>query len=111
MVLFGGDSSMSNVIDWFEIPTVDLDRAVKFYDAMLGARTRRAPGDGVPQALLLVRGSSCSGRSASGSDLDGGASTIRVTVGARLARPHGRTGHPTRWDLLRHAWPHANFDP
>ncbi len=47
---------MSNVIDWFEIPTLDLDRAVKFYEAMLGTRTRRAPGDGVPQALLLGDG-------------------------------------------------------
>lgn len=47
---------MSNVIHWFEIPAVDLERAVKFYEAMLGTRVRRETGDGTPQALLLDDG-------------------------------------------------------
>jgi predicted enzyme related to lactoylglutathione lyase len=47
---------MSNVIHWFEIPAVDLERAVKFYETMLDTRVRRGPGDGPPQALLLDDG-------------------------------------------------------
>jgi predicted enzyme related to lactoylglutathione lyase len=52
---------MSSVIDWFEIPTVDLDRAVRFYETMLGTRLRRETGDGMPQALLLGDGGGAEG--------------------------------------------------
>ncbi len=44
---------MSNVIDWFEIPVVDFERAVRFYEALLGTRLRREAGDGPAQALFV----------------------------------------------------------
>lgn len=31
---------MSNVITWFDIPTADFDRAVKFYSTILGAEIK-----------------------------------------------------------------------
>ena len=44
---------MMNVIDWFEIPTTNLDRAAKFYEAVLGIRLRHEIFGGIPQAMLL----------------------------------------------------------
>ena len=32
---------MTNAINWFEIPAVDMDRAVRFYQEVLGAQLRR----------------------------------------------------------------------
>jgi predicted enzyme related to lactoylglutathione lyase len=46
-------TAMCNVIDWFEIPTVDFERAVRFYEVLLGKSLRREAGDGPPQALFV----------------------------------------------------------
>lgn len=34
---------MANVINWFDIPTLDFDRAVKFYSTILGAEIKLVP--------------------------------------------------------------------
>ncbi len=47
---------MINVVNWFEIPTTNLDRAVKFYETMLGTRLRLENFNGIPQAIMM-RGS------------------------------------------------------
>jgi predicted enzyme related to lactoylglutathione lyase len=52
---------MSNVIDWFEIPTVNLERAVEFYEGMLGTRVRREAGDATRQALFVSDGGAAEG--------------------------------------------------
>jgi predicted enzyme related to lactoylglutathione lyase len=44
---------MANIIDWFEIPVVDFERAVRFYEALLGKSLRREDGDGPAQALFV----------------------------------------------------------
>jgi predicted enzyme related to lactoylglutathione lyase len=44
---------MMNVIDWFEIPTANLDRAAKFYETVLGVRLKMESAGGTLQALLL----------------------------------------------------------
>jgi predicted enzyme related to lactoylglutathione lyase len=44
---------MDNVIDWFEIPTLDLERAICFYETVLGARFRRDTFGGTPQAMFI----------------------------------------------------------
>jgi predicted enzyme related to lactoylglutathione lyase len=44
---------MMNVIDWFEIPTANLDRAAKFYEAVLGVRLKIETFGGTPQAMFL----------------------------------------------------------
>lgn len=45
---------MSNVVSWFEIPTTDLDRAVRFYETMLGASLKREVFGGTPHAMFLA---------------------------------------------------------
>jgi predicted enzyme related to lactoylglutathione lyase len=43
---------MANALTWFEIPTLDLDRAVRFYETVLGVRLKREIFGGVPHALF-----------------------------------------------------------
>jgi predicted enzyme related to lactoylglutathione lyase len=43
---------MSNAINWFEIPAVDLERAVRFYSTILGREVRKADFMGEQQALF-----------------------------------------------------------
>ena len=45
-----------NALTWFEIPTADLDRAARFYEAMLGAPLRREVFGGTPMAVLPYDG-------------------------------------------------------
>ena len=45
---------MMSVIDWFEIPTTNLDRAQKFYETVLGVRFKSDTFGGIPQALFLT---------------------------------------------------------
>ncbi len=44
---------MYNVVNWFEIPTANLDRAVAFYESMLGTRLKREVFGGTPHAMFL----------------------------------------------------------
>ena len=44
---------MNSIVNWFEIPTANLDRAVRFYESMLGIRLKLATFNGVQQAMLL----------------------------------------------------------
>ena len=43
---------MSSAINWFEIPSVDFDRAVTFYSTVLGAELRRGEFMGVPHGFF-----------------------------------------------------------
>ncbi len=43
---------MHNAINWFEIPVRDLDRAVAFYEALLGVTLKREVFGGKPMALF-----------------------------------------------------------
>lgn len=43
---------MKNALNWFEIPVRDMDRAVAFYDAILGAKMRREVFGGMPYAIF-----------------------------------------------------------
>jgi predicted enzyme related to lactoylglutathione lyase len=43
---------MANQIVWCDIPVVDLDRAIKFYSAVLGAPVRKEQLSGVPTGIL-----------------------------------------------------------
>jgi uncharacterized protein len=44
---------MQNAIDWFEIPVLDMNRAMKFYKIMSGNKLRREPF-GAPGEELAV---------------------------------------------------------
>lgn len=41
-----------NAINWFEIPVVDMDRAVRFYDQVLGTPLKRDVFMDVPHAIF-----------------------------------------------------------
>jgi uncharacterized protein len=43
---------MSNVINWFEIPAVDLDRAARFYEAVLVTTLKRESVPGTDMAIF-----------------------------------------------------------
>jgi predicted enzyme related to lactoylglutathione lyase len=43
---------MANALTWFEIPTHDLDRAVKFYETVLGISLKREVFGGTPMAIF-----------------------------------------------------------
>ena len=42
-----------NTINWYEIPTTDLERAAKFYEAMLGITLKREVFFGTPHAIFM----------------------------------------------------------
>ena len=43
---------MKNVINWFEIPAVDLDRASRFWEAVLGTSLKRESAPGSEMAIF-----------------------------------------------------------
>lgn len=45
-------ATATRVINWFEIPALDLDRAVRFYEAALDAPLRREVFGGAPLAIF-----------------------------------------------------------
>lgn len=52
---------MKNTIDWFEIPTRDLDTATKFYETVLGTAIRREVYGGAPHGVLVAPDDAVSG--------------------------------------------------
>jgi predicted enzyme related to lactoylglutathione lyase len=45
-----------NVVNWFDIPTLDFDRAVKFYSTILGAEMKGMDLDGMKMAPFPMSG-------------------------------------------------------
>lgn len=45
-----GEGTMANAINWFEIPTTDLERAVRFYETVLGISLKSEVFGGVRMA-------------------------------------------------------------
>jgi predicted enzyme related to lactoylglutathione lyase len=43
---------MANALNWFEIPVRDLDRAVEFYQQLLGVELKRESFGGAPLAIF-----------------------------------------------------------
>jgi len=41
-----------SVINWFEIPVADMDRAARFYESVLGTSLKRETFAGVPHAIF-----------------------------------------------------------
>jgi predicted enzyme related to lactoylglutathione lyase len=52
---------MANAWTWFEIPTHDLDRAVKFYETVLGISLKREVFGGTPMAIFPASREDASG--------------------------------------------------
>jgi predicted enzyme related to lactoylglutathione lyase len=47
---------MTNTINWFEIPTTNLDRASRFYETVLGSRFKREHFDGTGMQMAVFEG-------------------------------------------------------
>lgn len=47
---------MKNAINWFEIPTTDMDRAVRFYETILDRSLKREIFGGLPMAIFVAEG-------------------------------------------------------
>lgn len=45
---------MQNAINWFEIPTRDMDKAVRFYEATFATKLQRETFGGMPHAMFPV---------------------------------------------------------
>ncbi len=45
-----------DVINWFDIPVLDLNRATRFYEALLGVKLQRYEGPGLEGALFPAKG-------------------------------------------------------
>lgn len=43
---------MANALSWFEVPTTDLDRAMRFYETVLGISLKREVFGGTPMAVF-----------------------------------------------------------
>ena len=46
---------MSNAINWFELPSNNFDRAVKFYSEVLGSDLQQVDGDGFVMAFFPTK--------------------------------------------------------
>ena len=55
---------MTHTINWFEIPTTDLDRAMRFYEAVLGVSLKREHFDGTGMQMAVFSGEEQSVRGA-----------------------------------------------
>jgi predicted enzyme related to lactoylglutathione lyase len=55
---------MTNTINWFEIPTTDLDRASRFYEAVLDASLKREHFAGTDTHMAVFQGAEESVRGA-----------------------------------------------
>lgn len=52
---------MANVINWFEIPVTDMERAKKFYETILGGPTQKWDMEGYEMAGLPMEGEGVGG--------------------------------------------------
>jgi uncharacterized protein len=52
---------MSNVINWFEIPVSDIDRASRFYSSILGGELQYMEMMGIKMAFLPMNGQGVGG--------------------------------------------------
>jgi uncharacterized protein len=43
---------MQNAVTWFEIPSTDLGRAIKFYNTVLGIQLREEVFNGIPHGMF-----------------------------------------------------------
>ncbi len=56
-----GSQAVGNQVVWFDVPCVDLDRAIAFYSAVLGCKVERQSGPGFSMGVLPHEGESVGG--------------------------------------------------
>ncbi|HEY2510879.1 MAG TPA: VOC family protein [Polyangiaceae bacterium] len=67
---------MKNALNWFEIPVVDMDRAVACYETLLGAKMRREVFGGLPYGIFPYEAPGISGALVQDAHRTPGAATI-----------------------------------
>ena len=78
---------MSNVVNWFEIPVTNLDRAQRFYEAILGGHMHRESMGPNPMAVFpYSRGEGVGGAlmQVDGAVINGHATLVYLNAGASL---------------------------
>lgn len=63
---------MSNAINWFEIPAVDFERAVRFYSAILDVEVSKGEFLGVPHGFFPADEGAVTGAIIGGTVVEGG---------------------------------------
>lgn len=56
-----GSQVVGNQVVWFDVPCVDLDRAIAFYSAVLGCKVEKQQGPGFAMGVLPHEGTSVGG--------------------------------------------------
>ena len=78
---------MSNILNWYEIPATDLDRAVKFYESLLTIKIHTQEMNGMKMGYLPQEGESIGGAimAGPGQTPSGSGVTIYFKGGANLS--------------------------
>ncbi len=74
---------MAHTINWFEIPAIDFDRAVHFYNTILGIEIRKAEFMGVPNGFFPMEGDEVGGAIVQGKDWIPGTTGTAIYLNAR----------------------------
>ncbi|MEO6381704.1 MAG: VOC family protein [Nitrobacter sp.] len=86
---------MSNILNWYEIPATDFDRAVKFYETVLDIRIHAQEMNGMKVGYLPQQGDSVGGAimAGPGQTPSGSGVTIYFKGGTDLAASLARVKH------------------
>lgn len=52
---------MKSAVNWFELPSIDFDRAVRFYETILGVQLHRETFNGEPNGIFPYEGEEAAG--------------------------------------------------
>jgi len=83
---------MANMLNWYEIPAVDFQRAAKFYETILGVKIHAQEMNGMKVGFLPQEGDSVGGAimTGPGQNPSGSGVTIYFKGGEDLAGPLSR---------------------
>ena len=56
-----GSQAVGNHVVWFDVPCLDLDRAIAFYSAVLGCKVEKQEGPGFSMGVLPHEGAAVGG--------------------------------------------------
>ena len=102
---------MSSVINWFDIPAIDLDRAARFYEAVLGVSLIRENMLGARMAIFPAKPGEATGAIMARAGVTPGAtgSTVYLKAGNDLSvalgqveRAGGKVVHPKTF--IKEGW-------
>ncbi len=83
---------MANLINWFEIPANDIDRAVKFYSEVLNSEIQQQEMMGIKMAFFSMEGDGVGGSICSGEGYEPSTTGTKIYLngGEDLSEPLSR---------------------